>query len=322
MGATNFVDLLQYPEHDAILGGLVGMLVGDALGVGFEFHDASDIPDWFDIEMTPPEVFNRSHASVPPGTWSDDGAQALCLLASLQKHGKLDLYDFSNRLRNWRNLGYMAVDFEVFDIGIQTSSALDRLEKGVSPFQSGGALDSHNGNGSLMRVLPLALWHQGSDQSLVADAHTQSLPTHAHARSMVCCAYYCLVARGYLQKIEEPWNWAGVRLHEIYRDWPDLSERDRFLMETDKLWRFTENHPIGGTGYVLDTIWSASHAMQKSTFEDVVRTAIQYGNDTDTTACVAGGLAGIKFGLSGIPVRWLEQLRGYEIVEPLVRKIF
>ncbi|WP_234725283.1 ADP-ribosylglycohydrolase family protein [Cupriavidus metallidurans] len=69
---------------------------------------------------------------------------------------------------------------------------------------------------------------------------------------------------------------------------------------------------------MLDTIWSARRALEASTFEDVVRAAIQFGNDTDTTACVAGGLAGIRFGLEGIPVRWLKQLRGYDVAAPLI----
>ncbi|MNT77552.1 ADP-ribosylglycohydrolase [compost metagenome] len=69
---------------------------------------------------------------------------------------------------------------------------------------------------------------------------------------------------------------------------------------------------------MLDTIWSVRRALEEPSFEDVVRTAILFGNDTDTTACVAGGLAGIRFNLGGIPARWLEQLRDYEIVDPMI----
>lgn len=305
---------------DARAGGCIGLLVGDALGVPFEFKMPHQLPPRDKIEMTPPAGFSRSHAGVPVGTYSDDGAQALALFASLIECGKFSLIDFADRLLRWLDSGYMAVDEDVFDVGSQTASALNRLRDGVPPSESGGASEWDNGNGSLMRVLPLALWHTGSDDALVRDAHLQSLPTHAHPRSLVTCAYYSVVARGYLAAMADPWSWADQRLEEIYNVWPDRRERSGFLTELDVLRRFAKTDQPRGTGYTLDTIWSARKAMQDDSFEHVARTAILFGHDTDTTAAVACGLAGIKFGINGIPVRWLEQLRGFAIVEPLIRQ--
>ena len=111
---------------------------------------------------------------------------------------------------------------------------------------------------------------------------------------------------------------ADQRLGEIYQDWPDQKQRSRLLAELEVLRSFPKTHEPRGTGYVLDTIWSARKAMEAGSFEDVARTAISFGNDTDTTAAVACGLAGIKFGPAGVPPRWLEQLRGFELVEPLL----
>jgi len=116
--------------QDKIAGGLLGLLVGDALGVPYEFHSPTDIPPLPDIEFEPPGNFHRSHNSVPPGTWSDDGAQALVLLASLNYCGELDLGDLGRRLINWYDNGYLAVDNHVFDVGVQTSCALQRLADG------------------------------------------------------------------------------------------------------------------------------------------------------------------------------------------------
>jgi ADP-ribosylglycohydrolase len=98
----------------------------------------------------------------------------------------------------------MAAGGDVFDVSVQTDETLSNLRDGVSPCESGGASEFDNGNGSLMRVLPLAGWHIGSDEALVKDAHLQSLPTHAHPRSLVACAFNCLVARGYLSKLGDP----------------------------------------------------------------------------------------------------------------------
>ena len=313
-----FASLLHDRRHSPVVGGLIGLLVGDALGVPYEFHAPEDLPSRDQIKMEPPVGFRRAHAGVPIGTYSDDGAQALCLLASLLSCGRFALTDFSDRLVRWLDHGYMAVDGDVFDVGNQTYSALDRLRDGVSPRESGASDEHSNGNGSLMRVLPLALWHAGSDQVLVRDAHLQSLPSHAHPRSLVACAFYCLVAKGYLNRHPTPWVWADHRLTDVYDDWPDGQERQVLLHELDILRSFPKTDQPRGSGYVLDTIWSAHDAMKENSFEDVVKAAIMFGNDTDTTAAVAGGIAGIRFGLEGIPPRWLEQLRGFDLVEPLI----
>ncbi|MFD1555230.1 ADP-ribosylglycohydrolase family protein [Paraburkholderia silviterrae] len=306
------------PCSDARIGGVIGLLVGDALGVPFEFKTPNLLPSRDMIEMTPPDGYRRSHAGVPIGTWSDDAAQALCLLASLLERGRFSLTDFSDRLVRWLDDGYMAVDGDVFDCGIQTATAIGRLRDGVPPHESGGASVMDNGNGSLMRTLPLALWHTGPDDALVRDANLQSLPTHAHPRSLVACAFYCLVARGYLHKLADPWSSADQRLEEIYDGWPDQAERQAFVAELDVLRRFPKTDQRRGTGYVLDTVWSAQKALEENSFEDVARTAILFGSDTDTTAAVACGLAGIRFGIDGIPDRWLAQLRGFEIAEQLI----
>ncbi|MFL9905312.1 ADP-ribosylglycohydrolase family protein [Paraburkholderia sp. RL17-337-BIB-A] len=315
---NGFASLIQNRQFDAELGGLVGLLVGDAVGVGFEFKKPTQIPPRDQIEMTTPVGFRRSHAGVPVGTWSDDGAQALCLLASLRECGKFSLTDFAERLLRWLDDGYLAVDGHVFDVGIQTADALLRLRDGTSPRESGGASVMDNGNGSLMRVLPLALWHTGPDGELVHYAHLQSMVTHGHPRSLVVCAFYCLVARGYLHDLADPWSSADQRLEKIYAEWSDQTARRAFLCELDVLRSFPKTDESRGTGYVLDTIWSARKAMEAGSFEDVARTAISFGNDTDTTAAVACGLAGIKYGIDGIPERWLRQLRGFHLVEPVL----
>ncbi|WP_250501608.1 ADP-ribosylglycohydrolase family protein [Caballeronia sp. AZ7_KS35] len=303
---------------DERVGGIVGLLVGDALGVSFEFHNAASIPARELIEMTPPPGFQTAHSGVSPGTWSDDGSQAICLLASLLQCGRFSLSDFAQRLLQWADEGYMAVDGDVFDIGIQTSRALQRLREGKSPRESGGSGERDNGNGSLMRVLPLALWHPGSDRAVVGAAHVQSLPTHAHPRSQVACAIYSLVARAYLWKLDDPWTWADARLQAVYEQWADEASARTFLAELDVLRQFLKTETPRGTGYVLDTLLTAKTALEEGTFQGVARAAIQFGNDTDSTAAVACGLAGLSFGIDGIPTRWLDQLRGFDLIESLL----
>ncbi len=307
--------MTMLPIHARLLGGIYGLLIGDALGVPYEFHSAAEIPPASAIAFTPPPGFRRSHASVLPGTWSDDGALALVLLQSLLTCERLDLDDLAERMVDWYTTGYMAVDQRVFDVGIQTQQAIRRLQQGVDPAVAGATDEWSNGNGSLMRVLPLALWHRSSDADLVQDAHRQSLLTHGHLRSQVCCALYCLWARYTLLGTPMAWQQAVSRLKTIYgHDSPAYAELIDAIQPEHLL-------PGQGTGYVVDTLRSARWVMQAPSYEQVVKAAIQLGNDTDTTACVAGGIAGVQYGLSGIPQAWLNDLRGQELVQDLLHRL-
>ncbi|APR79368.1 ADP-ribosylglycohydrolase [Minicystis rosea] len=303
------------PQQDRIAGGLLGLLVGDALGVPYEFHRAADLPPPEAIDYTPPPGFARSHARVPPGTWSDDGAQALCLLASLLECDGFDARDFAERLVRWYEEGYLAVDEVVFDVGVTTGRAIRALKAGVAPLEAGPSDAHDNGNGSLMRALPLALWHAGSDEDLVRDAHAQSRVTHGHLRSQVCCALYCLWARRTLAGSAAPWDDAVHALRSIYHASPDALEELEWSVRPD-------DPPEGkGSGYVVDCLRSARWACRAGSYADVVRKAILLGNDTDTTACVAGGIAGLRHGMSAIPDPWRAGLRGRDIYDPLLHRL-
>lgn len=299
--------------RDRLEGGIYGLLIGDALGVPYEFKPPQEIPPEDLIEMQPPTGYRRSHGLVPPGTYSDDGAQALCLLSSLLDRGQLDLADFSQRLLSWFEHGCWAVDAKVFDVGRQTGRALRLIRGGSSPEIAGGRDEQSNGNGSLMRVLPLALWHQGTDDELVRDAHRSSLPTHAHPRAQTCCALYCLWARHVLSDDPSPYEAAVDTLRAVYRASPEFGDQSHELLH-----HVLPTAPVTGSGYVVDSLRSAFQVNMASSYESVVRRAIRLGNDTDTTAAIAGGIAGLRVGLQGIPERWRSALRGDQAVRPLV----
>jgi ADP-ribosylglycohydrolase len=302
-------------REERLAGGLIGLLVGDALGVPYEFHAPDQVPPPEQIEYAPPAGFMRAHYQTPPGTWSDDGAQALCLLDSLLACGRFDAEDFGKRLVRWLDTGYLAVDARVFDVGIQTSVAIARLRAGTPALSAGSTEEAALGNGSLMRVLPLALWHTGSDADLVADAKAQSRVTHGHLRAQVCCALYCLWARRILDEITDPWDAAVAELRAIY---------PRSSMERQELEQgiHPDDPPGGhGRGYVVDTLHSARWSVMQGDYQTAVRAAIALGNDTDTTACVAGGIAGLRDGVAAIPQRWRDGLRGNGLYSPLLNAL-
>jgi len=304
-------------KQDQLKGAIYGLLVGDAVGVSYEFLLAEQLPAYDQIEMLPPNNFAKTYPHIPVGTWSDDGAQALCLLDSLLYKNKMDTEDFMKRICNWYQCGYMAVDFQVFDVGVQTAEAIRNYLSGVPLLQVANNDVLANGNGSLMRVLPLAIWHQGSDIQLIEDAYAQSHVTHAHLRSKVCCALYCLWARSILNglDIDAAWSDAVTKLRAYLKDKPNDLEQLEYYIRPDELEKGT------GSGYVVDCLKSARYALQQTTYQDVIKTAIAFGRDTDTTACVAGGIAGLYFGFDSIPESWLAQLRAKDLVEPLLAKL-
>ena len=304
-------------SYDAtyLAGGIYGLLVGDALGVPYEFHSAAELPVAEDILFTPPASFERSHMGTPPGTWSDDGALALCLLSSLLDSGAFEPEDMGRRFLAFRESGYMAVDGRLFDIGGATQDALDLLQKGTPALQAGRIDEWSQGNGSLMRVLPLALWHKGDDAALARDAADQSRITHAHPAVLACCALYCLWARRTLEGAADAWTAAVQTYRDLYA--PETPERNMLedVIMPEQPFR------IRGSGFVVDTLRSAQAVQSAGDYAAIVRAAIMLGNDTDTTSCVAGGIAGLRLGLQDIPAHWLTDLRGRDIVDPLVARL-
>jgi len=298
-----------------LAGGIYGLLVGEALGVPYEFNAPTDLPPTNAIEFAPPPGFERSHVGTPPGTWSDDGALALCLLASLLECGTFDPEDAGRRFLAFRESGYMAVDGRVFDIGGTTEDALDHIQKGTPALQTGRSDEWSQGNGSLMRVLPLALWHKGDDATLTRHAAAQSCITHAHPSAQACCALYCLWARRILEGNTDAWTAATQAFRDIYA--PETPER----IMLDEIIKPDQPYRTRGSGFVVDTLRSAQVVQDAGDYAAIVRAAVALGNDTDTTACVAGGIAGLRFGVDGIPPRWLDDLRGRNLVDPLIARL-
>ncbi len=305
---------------ERIEGGIIGLLVGDALGVPYEFKSPAELPEIAAIEMDPPPGFGRTHPGVPAGTWSDDGAQALCLLESLLERGRLEPDDFAARMVRWYRSGHLAVDGRVFDVGLQTAETLRAIAAGTPPLSAARRDEHGNGNGALMRVLPLALIAAATNQSdadLVRDARLSSEVTHGHLRSQLCCALYCLWVRRLCDGVRatDAWLEANTALLALVSN--DAAARK----ELEQKIRPDADADRPGSGYVVDTLRSARALVGRGGFEQVVKHAVLLGYDTDTTAAVAGGAAGVRDGIAGIPQRWRAALRGCELVAPLLEQL-
>ncbi|MGS0896400.1 ADP-ribosylglycohydrolase family protein [Burkholderia stagnalis] len=290
-------------------GGLLGLLIGDALGVPYEFHDAASIPPPDRIDMTPPPGFARAHDGVPPGTWSDDGAQTLALLDALLRDRELHLGTLADNLTNWFHRGAFTPDGRVFDVGLQTRRAFEALAAGAEPATAGPDGERDNGNGSLMRCFPVVMFAASRDEA-VRLACRQSLVTHGHLRSQLGCALYALTAMGILENQSAP-DAVRAAEDELLAHHAGTVEEIELKVVLDG--RFDAPQ---GTGYVVDSFWSAIHCLlSTSSYEDCVKRAVSLGNDTDTTAAIAGSLAGALYGEAALPGRWVAALRGKAMVE-------
>ena len=298
-------------------GAVYGHLVGDALGVPYESSRPGAIGevDW---------CGGGAHGQ-PPGTWSDDGALMLALLDSLLSAG-FDLDDQGRRALAWRDEGRYAPGGTVFDIGEATSAALGRIAAGT-PAAAAGRIEA-KGNGSLMRILPLPLVLRDADPGDLADmAARASRVTHGSAEAQLACALYALVARRLLEGERDRRRALAVARRELRavvaaRGMPGSPEAAEQAAAVEALDAFEAWPGRSGGGRVVDSLWSAWDAFAGSSgYRETIVRAVSLGNDTDTTAAVAGGLAGAYWGVGSIPPEWRRGLRDPEIPRGLVDRL-
>jgi ADP-ribosylglycohydrolase len=292
---------------DRLLGGLWGAVIGDALGVPVEFESRAQVARHPVTGMRGYGTYNQ-----PAGTWSDDSSLLICTVESLLSG--FDTQDMAGRFVRWLDEGYWTPWGKVFDVGGATRRALYRIKQGVAPdaSQAGGDDEQSNGNGSLMRILPIALrFADASPSELVEYAHRASSLTHRHPRSQMACGIYCLIVAALLKGADPQAAYlrAIQAAQTIYQQPPytgEMSGLARLL--SGQLERVPEAD-IRATGYVLDTLEASVWCLLNTyTFEQTVLRAVNLGDDTDTTGTVTGGLAGVYYGLGAIPTEWLASL--------------
>jgi len=298
-------------------GAIYGHLCGDALGVPYEYRSASSIDE---VEWHGYGTYDQ-----PAGTWSDDGALMLALLDSLLECG-FDTADQARRALAWRDEGAYAPGALVFDVGIATSSALSVLRGGGAPEEAG---DVHaKGNGSLMRIIGVPLVFRDVDEAELVELATRaSRVTHGSAEAQQACALYVLLVRRFLQgegdrSVVLTEARASVRAILAARGLPGSKEAAAPAQALAALDAFEAWTGREGSGRMVDSFWSAWDAfVDAPDYPTTVVKAVRHGNDTDTTAAIAGGLAGVHFGVAGIPSAWRYRLRDRHIPQTLCDRL-
>ena len=307
-------------QRESVFGGLFGLAAGDALGVPVEFVGRESLSS----EPVTGMREGGSHGQ-PAGTWSDDSSLAFCLAETLSRGG-LDLSDLAKRFVDWLFNGYWTPRGEVFDAGGTTRAAIGHLRDGVDPMVAGLDGEMSNGNGSLMRILPLAFYVAPLDVvEQFRHAHEVSCLTHGHPRSQMACGIYIQFLVNLLkgENLQEAYVTSAKTSREFYPSRPlfraELPHFSRVLSGTLHL---LEEGEIRSGVYVIDTLEASIWCLlNTSSYRDAVLKAVNLGYDTDTTGAVTGGAAGICYGLRGIPSEWLDIIAKRERIADLCERL-
>jgi ADP-ribosyl-[dinitrogen reductase] hydrolase len=228
---------------------------------------------------------------------------AICLAESLIARGGLDPLDLMARFQAWRYQGHNSVTGRYFDIGNTTQAAIDRFISSGDPL-SGDTSPQSAGNGSIMRLAPVAIFFRNDPEAAAAQAAEQSRTTHGAGECLESCALMARILTALL---------GG-------QDWDIAIRQDRTVPSNPKVralanlgWKQKTRKDIRSSGYVIDTLEAALWSVdQTESFRDALLLAVNLGDDADTVGAVTGQFAGARYGLSGIPNSWLSKLAWHQ----------
>lgn len=313
-------------KYNKVTDALLGVAVGDALGVPFEFNSSDQMK-----KNPAKDMVGYGRYNVPAGTWSDDSSLTFCLAESLVKG--YDLADMATNFLKWKEKNFWTARGYVFDIGITTARAINHCKRILQNKEYeeltqlkylGDEYD--NGNGSLMRIMPLLFYIKGMDIAQQWEiVRNVSALTHRHMRAAMCCLIYLRLAEHLLNGKDKIVAYQLMQ-KEILVFWEQIdfsaNEAKLFSRLIEKDIREMPYEDLLSGGYVMESIHSTIWCfLQKDTYSEVVLTAINLGHDTDTTAAIAGGLAGLYYGAASMPEHWVASIARLEDIMELGDKL-
>ena len=305
---------------NSIKSALFGVAIGDSLGVPVEFSPREKLLQDPITDMTGYGTYN-----LPPGTWSDDSSLTFCLAESLCSGYDTD--HMGELFVKWYYQDYWTSTGHVFDIGIVTRNALYKIKNGTKAELAGGREENDNGNGSLMRILPLvfAIKDLPIEERFERTKQVSSI-THGHIRAVMACFYYLEFAR---QLIE------GKSKFDIYEDlqttlpsfFNNTGIESAEIAHFDRLFKANiatlSELEIRSGGYVIEAIEASIWCLLTTeNYKEAVLKAVNLGHDTDTTAAVTGGIAGLLYGFDEIPKDWVKKIAKRDEIEELAERFF
>lgn len=293
-----------------------GGIIGDALGVPYEFCERGS--------FTARDMTGCGTYGLPPGTWSDDTSLTLCLIKNIIQGGNTST--LLDKFLLWFGKGKYTPYGVMFGIGTTTQNALLRYKSGVPPHLCGGAEEKENGNGSLMRIAPLAfVLHTTKDFSKRAETVKQySEITHRHPRSVLACIIYIELLIGMLKS--KPLEKALKTACDLCRSnlAGSIYEREfpHYARLFDGTIKYASQDTIQSGGYVVHTLEAALWSCLNSTsLKQAILTAVNLGEDTDTIGSIAGTIAGMQYkNPQEIPEAWLKKIARKKAIDKLLNR--
>ena len=307
------------------LDGIMGVVIGDALGCPVQFESRKEVAKHPVTGMRGYGTFN-----LPEGSWTDDSSLTLALLESIRRLGRIDLDDIMENFMKWLYDGEFTPYGYSYDVGRGTMLAIGRYKKNRKAKKCGGDEEWNNGNGSLMRILPVCIYSSGklrggdlTEHDAIQAVHSVGGLTHAHIRSNIACGLYffmvdeVLNAEGSLRERLQAGLTRGFSFYETFlADKDNLRCYDR-LQDLDAFATLPADR-IKSTGYVVDALEAAVWSLiTTGNFGEALLKAVNLGDDTDTVGAIAGGLAGLYYGYDKIPADWLAAIKHRERIEEL-----
>ncbi len=302
---------------NTVKGMLLGLAVGDALGVPVEFESRQTL-------KLDPVVGMRGFGSwdQPPGTWSDDTSLTIAAMESISRNDKINYRDIMENFLKWYAQDAFTATGERFDIGNTTYRAITRYSRKLLPPTKCGSTDvNSNGNGSLMRILPAVTYLFVTRGKIAADEleiiHEFSALTHGHIISRMSCGIYSLIAAQLFsgQNVHDAFR-IGMNDAEIFYGSNETFET--FNRLRDENFAELPEEKISAAGYVVSTLEAALWCLLNTdNYKSLALKAVNLGKDTDTVGAVAGGLAGIVYGVESIPQEWLDTLKRRDYLEQI-----
>lgn len=291
--------------QDRSRGALIGLAVGDALGTTLEFRPRGTFKPLTDM-------VGGGHFCLKKGHWTDDTSMALCLGHSLVECGGFDPADQMRRYCDWLDNGYMSSIGSCFDVGTTVSGALRRFQKTGEPY-AGPRSRWSSGNGSIMRLAPIAIAFHRLPLQLGQFAIDSSRTTHGSPLCLDACAYLGQLLAALIN---------GVPKIELWQQ-PYQPQTDEIGALVNGDWREKSYEELRGSGFVVESLEAALWCFTNTTnFADCVLAAANLGNDADTTAAVAGQLAGACYGYQAIRDDWRDLLHQRAEIRELADNLY
>ena len=296
-------------QEDRFVGALVGLAVGDALGAPIEFVPRDVMPAVSGMQA-------GGKFQLQAGQWTDDTSMALCIALSMIETGDFDIRDQALRFLRWRDEGYLTSTGKCFGIGQQTFWALNEFGRSGEIVRS----ESHrwrSGNGSLMRLAPVAMVFFEDLNMVARAAAASSITTHPLVECQEACASYGVLIAGAIR------GWDRERIIHEGRLLASRVSTPAVAQVLAGSYLDKSRDEISSSGYVVDTMEAALWAfIQTNDFEAGALLAVNLGHDSDTVGAVYGQLAGAHFGMSAIPAIWRTQLHQANMIVETAGKLY